>query len=117
MGRILSRRWETTRLDRVKDLARYPELRWLDHWHVVPVAAYAVAWWAIAGIPGVLFTFGEGWHHNHHHCPSTANQGWFWWEIDLSWYVLLLLAKLGVVWDLRTPPRAIRDGGRVAALD
>ncbi|BCA55786.1 Fatty acid desaturase, type 1 [Nitrospira sp. KM1] len=51
---------------------------------------------------------GEGWHNNHHHYQSTANQGWFWWEVDFSYYVLIVLSWLGLVWDLRTPPPYIR---------
>jgi len=51
-----------------------------------------------------LLTMGEGWHNNHHYYQSTANQGFFWWEIDLSYYVLKVLSWFGVVWDLRTPP-------------
>jgi stearoyl-CoA desaturase (delta-9 desaturase) len=57
-----------------------------------------------------LITFGEGWHNNHHHYPSTANQGFFWWEIDVSYYVLRLCEKLGWVWDLRTPPKWVLEG-------
>lgn len=54
-----------------------------------------------------LITMGEGWHNNHHHYQSTANQGFFWWEVDLSYYVLKMLSWPGIVWDLRTPPRHI----------
>src|SRR5262249_44810174 len=56
-----------------------------------------------------LVTCGEGWHNNHHYYQSTANQGFFWWEIDASYYTLKALSWLGVVWDLRTPPKHIRD--------
>lgn len=51
-----------------------------------------------------LLTMGEGWHNNHHYYQSTANQGFFWWEVDLSYYILKALSFLGIVWDLRTPP-------------
>ena len=47
---------------------------------------------------------GEGWHNNHHHYPSSANQGFFWWEVDLSYYVLKALSWLGIVWDVRRAP-------------
>jgi stearoyl-CoA desaturase (delta-9 desaturase) len=50
-----------------------------------------------------LLTLGEGWHNNHHHYQSSANQGFYWWEIDLSYSVLVVLSWFGVVWDLRTP--------------
>lgn len=50
-----------------------------------------------------LITCGEGWHNNHHYHQNTANQGWFWWEIDLSFYALKALSWVGVVSDLRLP--------------
>jgi stearoyl-CoA desaturase (delta-9 desaturase) len=56
-----------------------------------------------------LITMGEGWHNNHHYYQSTANQGWFWWEIDLSYYVLRALQAVRLIWDVRTPPPRIRD--------
>jgi stearoyl-CoA desaturase (delta-9 desaturase) len=51
-----------------------------------------------------LITLGEGWHNNHHYYPSSERQGFYWWELDISHYFLLGLSRLGVVWDLRTPP-------------
>jgi stearoyl-CoA desaturase (delta-9 desaturase) len=51
-----------------------------------------------------LLTFGEGWHNNHHFFPGAARQGFRWWEIDLSWYGLRLLAVLGLVRDLKPVP-------------
>ena len=51
-----------------------------------------------------LFTLGEGWHNNHHHFPSSARQGFYWWEIDLTYYGLKILASLGLIWDLRKVP-------------
>lgn len=51
-----------------------------------------------------LLTFGEGWHNNHHFYPGSARQGFRWWEIDLTWYGLRLLAALGLVWDLKPVP-------------
>ena len=54
-----------------------------------------------------LLTMGEGWHNNHHHYQSSANQGFLWWEIDLTYYVLRVLALFGLVWDLRRPPREV----------
>ncbi len=56
-----------------------------------------------------LITCGEGWHNNHHHYQSSANQGWFWWEIDITYYGLTVLRWLGLVWDVRTPPAHVRD--------
>ncbi len=57
-----------------------------------------------------LVTLGEGWHNNHHHYQSAACQGFFWWEIDVTYYVLKVLSWLGVVWDLRRPPERVRSG-------
>jgi len=51
-----------------------------------------------------LLTTGEGWHNNHHHYQSSVRQGFRWWQIDMTYYVLRLLALTGVIWDLREPP-------------
>ena len=51
-----------------------------------------------------LLTFGEGWHNNHHFYSSSARQGFRWWEIDLTWYGLRLMALLGLVRDLKPVP-------------
>jgi stearoyl-CoA desaturase (Delta-9 desaturase) len=55
-----------------------------------------------------LLTCGEGWHNNHHYHQNTANQGWFWWEVDFSYYLLKLFALVGLVSDLRTPSDEVR---------
>jgi stearoyl-CoA desaturase (Delta-9 desaturase) len=54
-------------------------------------------------------TTGEGWHNNHHHYQSSANQGFRWWEIDVTYYLIALLQAAGVVWDVRRAPRAVVD--------
>jgi stearoyl-CoA desaturase (delta-9 desaturase) len=59
-----------------------------------------------------LITFGEGWHNNHHHYQSSTRQGFKWWEVDLTYYILKALSWTGVVWDLRAPPEAILRGER-----
>ena len=51
-----------------------------------------------------VLTLGEGWHNNHHHYMSCARQGFFWWEVDVTYYVLRALRGLGLVWELREPP-------------
>jgi stearoyl-CoA desaturase (delta-9 desaturase) len=51
-----------------------------------------------------LITFGEGWHNNHHFFPGTVRQGFRWWEIDLSFYVLRAMAAVGLVRDLKPVP-------------
>jgi len=69
-----------------------------------------------------LLTCGEGWHNNHHHYPGSTSAGFFWWEIDLSYYGLKFMEWLGLVRDVRRPPkkviekRLIRDGYADIAL-
>ncbi len=57
-----------------------------------------------------ILTTGEGWHNNHHHFPSSARQGFYWWEFDLTYYVLRGLELLGLVWDLRPVPEDLLAG-------
>ncbi len=160
MGWFLTPRAFRTELERVPDLAIFPELRWLDRYDIaVPVllalALYALgvllqhvapSWhtsggqllvWGFFISTVVLFhatvtinslahrygsrrfatrddsrnnpwlallTFGEGWHNNHHYFPGSAQQGFRWWEIDLTWYGLRLMALLGLVHDLKPVP-------------
>jgi stearoyl-CoA desaturase (delta-9 desaturase) len=60
-----------------------------------------------------LLTMGEGWHNNHHHYMNSANQGFYWWEIDVSYYVLRLLAAVGLIWDLRKVPPYVLERDRI----
>jgi stearoyl-CoA desaturase (delta-9 desaturase) len=53
-----------------------------------------------------LITLGEGWHNNYHHYAGSANHGFFWWEIDITYYLLKLLELAGLVWEVRNPPIA-----------
>jgi stearoyl-CoA desaturase (delta-9 desaturase) len=55
-----------------------------------------------------LVTMGEGWHNNHHAYQSSVRQGFRWWEIDATFYLLKALSWTGLVWDLKTPPAAVR---------
>ncbi len=153
VGWFLTERHDRTRLENVKELARFPELVWLDRWHAVPPVALAAALFLAGGTPALLWgffvstvvlwhatyvinslahvlgrrryptsdasrnslvlalvTFGEGWHNNHHYFPGSANQGFFWWELDVSYYALRALAVLGVVRDLRRPPARVLAG-------
>jgi stearoyl-CoA desaturase (delta-9 desaturase) len=57
-----------------------------------------------------LIALGEGWHNNHHFYPGSARNGFFWWEIDITYYGLRLLEKLGLIWDLRVPPKSVLTG-------
>ncbi len=168
LGWFLARENFATRAALVPDLARYPELRWLDRYDAVVPAALALALfaagaWLERAAPGLgtdgwqllvwgfcvstvalwhatftinslahrfgsrryatrddsrnnawlaLLTLGEGWHNNHHRYPSAARQGFYWWELDLAWYGLRLLAALGIVRELRPVPLAVRESHR-----
>ncbi|MCU0447609.1 MAG: acyl-CoA desaturase [Microscillaceae bacterium] len=56
-----------------------------------------------------LITLGEGWHNNHHYYQSTVRQGFYWWEIDITYYVLKVLSWVGIVWDLKGVPAHVRN--------
>jgi stearoyl-CoA desaturase (delta-9 desaturase) len=59
-----------------------------------------------------LITLGEGWHNNHHHFMNSTRQGFYWWEIDITYYVLKALSAVRLVWDLREPPSHVYDPAR-----
>jgi stearoyl-CoA desaturase (delta-9 desaturase) len=147
LGWIFTDRHAHTDLAAVRDLAKHPELMWLDRHPYLPAFLLGFLVWTFAGWPGLvvgffwstvalwhatfainslahvvgsrryltgddsrnnwwlaLLTFGEGWHNNHHHYQSAARQGFRWYEIDVSYYLLKALGAVGLVWDLRTPP-------------
>lgn len=56
-----------------------------------------------------IITLGEGWHNNHHHFQSSARQGIYWWEIDISYYVLKTMAAFGIIRDLREVPARVYE--------
>ena len=63
-----------------------------------------------------LVAMGEGWHNNHHHDPASASVQHRWWEIDPTYYVILLLEKLGLASDVIRPRHLRRvKASRVAA--
>ncbi|CAN5396002.1 acyl-CoA desaturase [soil metagenome] len=161
---ITSRTNFITRMNEVKDLAKFPELKFLDRYDVVvPVVLGFLMFGLGAGLnyffPGLgtsgsqmliwgffistvvlfhgtctinslshlmgntryetgdksknslilaLVTFGEGWHNNHHFYPATARQGFFWWEIDITYYVLRTMSFFGLIWDLKGVPDHVR---------
>lgn len=59
-----------------------------------------------------LLTLGEGWHNNHHRFPHSQRQGLFWWEIDITHYVLSFFEKIGMIWDVKRPSQNIYDEAR-----
>ena len=54
-------------------------------------------WWA------ALLTYGEGWHNNHHAFPKVAKAGWCLWELDMTWWAIALLRKLGLATRIVLP--------------
>ena len=56
-----------------------------------------------------LITLGEGWHNNHHHYMHSTRQGFYWWEIDITFYVLKAMSWVGIIWDLKPVPVKIYD--------
>jgi stearoyl-CoA desaturase (delta-9 desaturase) len=56
-----------------------------------------------------LLTFGEGWHNNHHHYPNSTRQGFYWWEVDLTYYALTFMSVFGLVWDLKGVPQRMLE--------
>jgi len=57
-----------------------------------------------------MITMGEGWHNNHHYYPASTRQGFYWWEIDVTYYCLKMMEYLGLVWDIREVPEYVREG-------
>ncbi|WP_223670621.1 acyl-CoA desaturase [Kangiella shandongensis] len=146
-----------TKEQRVKDLLKFKELRWLDRFDIVPPIIYAALILGLGSYIEAVFpewgatkwqvliwgyfvstillshvtflinslahrwgyrrfdtddnsrnnpllavlTLGEGWHNNHHKYPALVRQGLKWWEIDISYYILLVMEKMGLVWDLK----------------
>ena len=58
-----------------------------------------------------LLAFGEGWHNNHHAYQRVAAQGHKWYEIDTTYYLIWLMEKVGLAWDvvrLRDLPKGLK---------
>jgi len=55
-----------------------------------------------------ILTLGEGWHNNHHYYETASRQGFFWWEIDITYYILKAFAAVGLIWDLKGVPDYIK---------
>jgi stearoyl-CoA desaturase (Delta-9 desaturase) len=60
-----------------------------------------------------FFAAGEGWHNNHHRYQGAARNGFYWWEFDLTWYVIRVMAALRLAWDVHPVPRRIYEEARV----
>ena len=61
-------------------------------------------WWV------AIWSFGEGWHNNHHAHPRSARHGLRWFELDPTWWLIRLLSWLGLAWDLHQPAPAQMPG-------
>jgi stearoyl-CoA desaturase (delta-9 desaturase) len=59
-----------------------------------------------------FFAVGEGWHNNHHRFQRAARNGFYWWEIDLTWYVIRLMEAVGLAWDLQEVPERVYEEAR-----
>lgn len=65
-----------------------------------------------------LITLGEGWHNNHHYYQRSTSQGFRWWQIDITYYLLCFLEKIKVVHDLNRVPLELRkSNGAIKSLD
>lgn len=163
MGWFLTPAGFRTQWQRIPDLARYPELRWVDRFDVAAPVGLAVLLYVLGALlqamrPGLgtsgaqlvvwgfcistvalfhatvtinslahrfgkrrfdtrddsrnnfwlaLLTFGEGWHNNHHFYPGSVRQGFRWWELDLTYYGLRLMAVCGLVQGLKPVPARV----------
>ena len=57
VGWILSTERNAYEPARVADFGRFPELRWLDRNHWVPLAGFGAAVWAVGGVPALAWGF------------------------------------------------------------
>jgi stearoyl-CoA desaturase (delta-9 desaturase) len=171
IGWITSKRNFPTDYSKVKDLARYPELVWLNRFDIVVPVVFATSLFALGryletAAPGLgtsgaqllvwgffisttvlfhgtasinsfthlwgnrrfqttddsrnsfilaLVTLGEGWHNNHHRYQASTRNGFYWWEIDPTYYGLKLLSYTGFIWGLKPVPQSIYDEAAHAA--
>jgi stearoyl-CoA desaturase (delta-9 desaturase) len=52
-----------------------------------------------------FLAMGEGWHNNHHAFEQSVRHGLKWWQIDVTWYIIVAMEKLGLAWDLKYPSK------------
>jgi len=148
---------DETDTKRIQDFAKYPELRFLDHYWLLPPVVLAVACFLAFGWSGLfigffastvatwhgtfvinslahvwgnrryetsdtsrnsvllaIVTLGEGWHNNHHRYFRSCRQGFFWWELDLTYLVLKAMSWVGLVWNIHEPSKKVLAEGREA---
>jgi len=161
IGWITSRRNFPTDYSKIRDLAKYPELVFLNRFDILVPVLFAVALfaggnWLASAAPALqtsgaqllvwgfsttalfhgtacinslahlmgnrrfetsddsrnsfilsLVTLGEGWHNNHHRYMSATRQGFYWWELDITYYLLKALAWTGFIWGLKEVPQSV----------
>ena len=61
-----------------------------------------------------IITLGEGWHNNHHYYAGSVRQGFYWWQIDVTYYVLKIMSWLGLVWGLKPIPQRVYAVSKIA---
>jgi len=166
VGWIVGPDFKETDYKTIGDYAKYPELVWLNKYHLVPPTILALvimalgaivdggsitAMFSTAGFSALfigfflstvilyhgtfsinsimhkfgrqryqtgdesrnsiwlaLLTMGEGWHNNHHYYEVASRQGFFWWEIDITYYLLKGLQSVGFIWELKGVPKHIK---------
>jgi stearoyl-CoA desaturase (delta-9 desaturase) len=59
-----------------------------------------------------FFAVGEGWHNNHHRFQRAARNGFYWWELDITWYTIKAMETVGLAWDLQGVPARIYEEAR-----
>jgi stearoyl-CoA desaturase (delta-9 desaturase) len=139
----------------VRDLAKFPELVWLDRLWMLPGLLLATGCYLAAGWEGVVWGYclgvvlvfqvtfavnslghlwgrqrfataegsrnnlvlgylamGDGWHNNHHRAPGSARHGLAWYEFDMTYRVIRLMAWLGLAWSVREPPAGVVAAAR-----
>jgi stearoyl-CoA desaturase (delta-9 desaturase) len=155
---IFERNNQQTDYNRIRDFARFPELRFLDRFHLIPPVIMGTVVFLTLGASGLFFgffvstvllwhgtftinslthvfgnrrfattdhsrnhwllaiiTLGEGWHNNHHRYSGSTRQGFYWYEYDITYYILKLLSFVGLVWKLQPVPQSILDEGRASS--
>jgi stearoyl-CoA desaturase (delta-9 desaturase) len=58
-----------------------------------------------------IICLGEGWHNNHHRYQSSTRNGFYWWEIDPTYYGLKMLSWTGLIWGLKDVPKSVLEEG------
>lgn len=165
IGWITSKRNFPTDYSKVKDLAKYPELVWLNRFDIVVPVLFALGLFGLGayletaapslgtnagqllvwgffisttalfhGTASInsfthlwgkrrfqttddsrnsfilaIICLGEGWHNNHHRYQSSTRNGFYWWEIDPTYYGLKLMSYTGFIWGLKPVPQSIYE--------